>query len=103
MDRRSEKAVSVRVLRPFVIDVTFDDGYRREVDIEPLLWGEVFAPLHDVALFRQAAVDREGGSVFWPTAADLAPEVLYFGQDTPYGRIEFERPEELAVGAPDAR
>ena len=39
MDRRFEKAVSVRVVRPFVVDVTFDDGYRREVDIEPLLWG----------------------------------------------------------------
>jgi hypothetical protein len=103
MDRRFEKAVSVRVVRPFGVDVTFDDGYRREVDIEPLLWGEVFAPLRDSDLFQQAAVDRDGGSVFWPTGADLAPEFLYYGQDTPYGRIEIERPEELAVGPPDLR
>ena len=103
MDRRFEKAVSVRVVRPFVVDVTFDDGYRREVDIEPLLWGEVFAPLRDYDLFQQAAVDRDGGSVFWPTGAHLAPKFLYYGQDTPYGRIEIDRREELAVGPPDVR
>ncbi len=63
MDRRLEKAVSVRVVRPYVIDVTLDDGHRREVNIEPFFWGEVFAPLRDVTLFNQAAVDPDGGSI----------------------------------------
>lgn len=102
MDRRFEKAVSVRVVRPYVIDVTFDDGHQREVDIEPLLSGEAFAPLRDYELFRQAAVDHGGGSVFWPTGADLAPEFLYYGEDTPYGRIEIGRPEDVAASATDA-
>jgi hypothetical protein len=103
MDRRFEKAVSVRVVRPYVIDVTFDDGHRREVDIEPLFWGEVFAPLRDVALFGQAAVDPVGGSVFWPTGADLAPEFLYYGEETPYGPVQVARPEPVAPGSSDAR
>jgi hypothetical protein len=98
MDRRFEKAAEVRVVTPYVIEVTFTDGTRRQVDIEPLFWGEVFAPLRDPALFAQAAVDPVGGSVYWPTGADLAPEFLYYGHDTPYGRIEIEAPEEATTG-----
>ena len=97
-DRRFEKAAMVRVLKPYVIEVTFTDGFRRRVDIEPLFWGEVFAPLRDPELFAQAAVDPVGGSVYWPTGADLAPEFLYYGEDTPYGRIELKAPEEATAG-----
>lgn len=98
MTRRFEKATSLRVVGPYVIEVTFDDGFRREVDIEPLLWGEVFAPLRDPVLFAQAAVDPAGGSVFWPTGADLAPEFLYYGEETPYGRVALGAPEGVAAG-----
>ncbi len=96
MERRFERAVAVRVVKPYVLEVTFDDGFRREVDIEPLFWGEVFRPLRDPVLFAQAAVDPDWGSVYWPTGADLAPEFLYYGEDTPYGRIETEMPPEVA-------
>lgn len=98
MTRRFEKAVSLRVVGPYVIDVTFNDGFRREVDLEPLLWGEVFATLRDPALFAQAAVDPLAGSVFWPTGADVAPEFLYHGDGTPYGRVAFEAPAGVAAG-----
>jgi hypothetical protein len=101
MTRRFQKATSVRVVAPFVIEVTFNDGYRREVDIEPLMWGEVFSPLRDPALFAQAAVDPAGGSVCWPTGADLAPEFLYYGEETPYGRVAMEPP--AGVGAGEGR
>lgn len=99
MDRRFEKAVSVRIVRPYVLEIAFADGHRREVDIEPLFWGEVFAPLRDVALFGQAAVDPVGGSVSWPTGADLAPEFLSYGEETPYGRVEIAQPEPVASAA----
>lgn len=75
--------VAVSVPRPYVVDVTFDDGRQRQVDLEPELWGEVFAPLRDPALFEQVAVDPMFGSVYWPTGADLAPEFLYFGEEGP--------------------
>lgn len=102
MDRPFEEAVAVQVVKPYVLDVTFSDGHRRQVDIEPLLWGEVFAPLRDPDLFAQAAVDKEGGSVYWPTGADLAPEYLYYGENTPYGHVQVASPE-AAVSAPTKR
>lgn len=87
MDLPYSPAISVRVVRPYVIDVAFADGYRREIDIAPLLWGEVFEPLRDFELFRQVVVEPEGGSVYWPTGADLAPEFLYCGDKNPYAAL----------------
>ena len=68
--------VAVRVAKPFVLDVTFADGARRQVDVEPLLCGEMFEPLRDTALFSQATVDPVLGTVVWPNGADLSPEYL---------------------------
>ena len=47
------------------------------MDIEPLLWDEVFQPLRDPAFFAQVVVDPEMGTIAWPNGADLAPEFLY--------------------------
>ena len=93
-----ETVVAVEVLRPYVLEVTFEDGVRRRVDIEPLLWGEVFQPLRDPAFFAQVMVDPELGTIVWPNGADLAPEFLYYGEDTPYGRVELKAPEEATSG-----
>ena len=103
MRQRFRKAVSVWVVAPCVIDLSFGDGHRREVEIEPRSWVKVFAPLHDAARFRQAAVDLDGGSVSCPTGADLAPEFLSCGKETLYGRLEIARTEGIALATPDAR
>ena len=80
--------VSVRIVRTYVIEVTFDAGTVRETDVEPFLQGAVFGPLRDPTVFSQAFFDDEGGTVAWPNGADLSPELLYYGPETPYGRIE---------------
>ena len=97
-----EAAVAVRVIRPYVIEVTFDDGVQRQIDIEPFMWGEVFAPLRDEALFAQVAVDPTFGSVYWPTGADLAPEFLYYGEDGPPPGYYEPREIEVEAVAPTA-
>lgn len=92
-----EKVASVRVLRPYVLDVAFTDGHRREVDVEPFLWGAVFQPLRDPDYFAQVVVDDELGTIVWPNGADLSPEFLYYGEDTPYGPVVIKRPEAAGV------
>lgn len=69
--------VGLKVIRPYILEVTFDDGVRRTVDVESQLHGEVFDPLRDPALFIQANVDPVLGTVVWPNGADLSPEFLY--------------------------
>ena len=72
-----EVVTKVRVLRSYVLELTFSDGRRREVDLEGELYGEVFEPLRDPALFAQAVVDAQLGTVVWPNGADFSPEFLY--------------------------
>ncbi|MEX1255956.1 MAG: DUF2442 domain-containing protein [Dehalococcoidia bacterium] len=69
--------VRVEVIKPFVLEVTFEDGTQRSVDVEQLLFGEVFEPLRDPDLFAQASVDPVLGTVVWPNGADLSPEYLH--------------------------
>ncbi len=68
---------SIRVVRPYLLEVTFTDGTSGCVDVEPCLHGEVFAPLRDPARFAEAVVDPDAGTVVWPNGADLSPEFLY--------------------------
>jgi hypothetical protein len=59
------------------LDVTFNDGVRKRVNVKPLLKGSIFKPLLSPGFFAQAALDEESGTVVWPNGADFAPEALY--------------------------
>jgi Protein of unknown function (DUF2442) len=71
--------VDVEVTGEYRLRVTFDDGAVRDVSLEDQLDGPVFEPLRDPELFAQVEVDRESGTVTWPTGADLDPIVVYDG------------------------
>lgn len=71
-----DAVVSVRVIRPYVLALVFADGSTGEVDIEPLLFGEIFEPLRDPDRFTQAGIDDVFGAVVWPNGADISPEWL---------------------------
>lgn len=55
----------------------FADGIEGEIDLEKELWGEVFEPLKEKALFSEFSVDKELGTIVWPNGADFVPEFLY--------------------------
>ena len=75
-----ETVVEVRVLRPFVIEVVFGDGFKRDVDLTDAMHGPVFEPLRDPDFFAKAYVDEDLGTVAWPNGADIAPEFLRHGR-----------------------
>ena len=80
--------VSVRVLDGFEVELTFDDGFVRRVDLDRFVRGPIFQPLRDdPALFRQAFVDPEGGVIAWPNGADIDSQVLRYGLE-PVDRVE---------------
>jgi hypothetical protein len=67
----------VEPLRGFIVLFTFDDGTRKEIDLEPFLRGPIFEPIRtDPARFR--AMKIEGGTVAWDNGADIDPDVLYY-------------------------
>jgi hypothetical protein len=72
-----ERVVDARITAPFRIEVTFDDGLVRSIDLESELWGPMFEPLKDPEYFARMAVDQDAGTIVWPNGADFAPEFLY--------------------------
>lgn len=56
--------------------VRFNNGVSGEIDLSAELWGEMFEPLRDEALFMSARQDEVMGTVVWANGADLAPEYL---------------------------
>ena len=60
------------------LQLTFDDGARREIDVATLTeFSGVFELLGDPAFFRQVRVVPDLGTIAWPNGADFCPEVLY--------------------------
>ena len=71
------KVVEVKPLEGYKLWLRFQDGVFGTVDLGAELWGPMFEPLKDKALFAQAAIHPELETVTWPNGADLAPEFLY--------------------------
>ena len=71
------KVVEVKPLEGYKLWLRFQDGVSGTVDLSADLWGPMFEPLKDKALFAQAAIHPELETVTWPNGADLAPEFLY--------------------------
>jgi hypothetical protein len=70
--------MAVRVLPRYVVELTFESGNVRVLDLEPLLTGEVFEPLTaEYELFKQVRVDPEAGTIVWPNGADISPRTLH--------------------------
>ena len=56
------------------LELHFADGFAGKLVLRDALWGPVFDPLNDPALFRQARVEDD--TVRWPNGADFCPDVL---------------------------
>ena len=71
------RVIEVKALQGYALWVRFHDGKSGIVDLGAELWGPVFEPLRDKALFDRASVHPELNTVTWPNGADLSPEYLY--------------------------
>ena len=71
------KIIEVRVLDGYKLWLRFRDGKTVTVDLSDELWGPMFEPLKDRALFAAAVVHPELHTVTWPNGAHLSPEFLY--------------------------
>ena len=64
-------------LEDYQLQLTFNNGAMKIVDLHDELYGEVFESLKDISFFKQGAVNEETQTVEWPNGADFAPEFLY--------------------------
>ncbi|HUI34122.1 MAG TPA: DUF2442 domain-containing protein [Stellaceae bacterium] len=70
------RVVQVKPLDHYRLRVEFDDGVYGTIDLSDRLFGEMFEPLQDEAMFRQVSIDPHG-VLCWPNGADLAPDAIH--------------------------
>ncbi len=70
------RITSARILTSHAIELHFADGFVGQVDLMPALWGPVFEPLKDAALFSRFRLEDD--TVRWPNDADFCPDVLRY-------------------------
>ena len=61
----------------YTVRVVFDDHTEQVIDLEPVLYGEMYAPLRDAQIFRRVRLDPEVKTLVWPNGADFDPYVLH--------------------------
>jgi len=71
------RIAAVKLIGPHALDLTFNDGMRKCVDVGSLLEGPIFEPLRARAYFAKVKLDPECGTIVWPNGADFAPEAIY--------------------------
>lgn len=67
---------SVRHMGDYRLQLEFNNGRIKKVDLAEELYGEVFEPLRDLEEFKRVFLNVETGTIEWPNGADLAPEFL---------------------------
>ena len=65
------------IVGDYTIRLEFDDGSEQVINFEPILYGPVFYPLRDIAIFNQVKLNEDFGALEWPTGADIDPTVLH--------------------------
>jgi len=78
--------VDAKYVSDFLVDVTFNDGTRKVVDISQWFKGPVFEPLRDKSYFKKFFLDSP--TIAWPNGVDIAPEALYASENAEKQTVE---------------
>jgi hypothetical protein len=71
------RACAFAIDAPYTLRVQFDDCTEQTIDFRPVLAGELFRPLKDLAVFNQVRIDPEVRTLVWPNGADFDPATLH--------------------------
>lgn len=69
------KVSEAKYVKEYLIEFTFNDGFKGMVDLKESFRGPVFEPLKDLENFKKFHLNR--WTIEWKCGADLAPEYLY--------------------------
>lgn len=77
MKHRICRVTSFEIVGLYTLRLRFDDGAEQTIDFQPVLAGELYRPLRDVALFNQVRIDPEVRTLVWPNGADFDSATLH--------------------------
>jgi hypothetical protein len=83
------KLVDAKYIADYKIQVRFNNGEQKIIDLKDQLWGEVFEPLKNKDFFKKFSLNPF--TIEWPNGADFAPEFLYqIGQSHAADQVKIE-------------
>lgn len=71
------RVTAVEPVSDHELRLTFNDGLVRQVDMAPMMWGDLGEPLRDPAFFKRVSVDEESRTIVWPNGFEPDPDVLH--------------------------
>jgi Protein of unknown function (DUF2442) len=71
------RVVGFEIVGPYTLRVRFDDHTVQTIDFRPVLFGEIYGPLDDLAVFNRVRIDSEVHTLVWPNGADFDPATLH--------------------------
>ena len=77
MNHNLYKVTAVKVVSPFHLEISFDDGIKKTIDFTTILKGEMYGPLASEDYFNKVYLDPEVHTIAWPNGADFDPEILH--------------------------
>ena len=77
MKHPMHRVQAFEIVAPYTLGIEFDDNTRQVIDFEPVLRGELYAPLRDLAMFNRVGLDTEARTLVWPNGADFDPATLH--------------------------
>jgi len=77
MEHPIYRVVACEIVGPYLVRVDFDDNSSQVIDFEPILEGQLYGPLRDIAVFNQVRIDPEVHTLAWPNGADFDPATLH--------------------------
>jgi hypothetical protein len=77
MKHKIYSIINCKYFPPYSLQLKFDDGLERVVDLENILEGQIYGPLRDEKLFSKVIIDPEIRTLTWPNGADFDPTVLH--------------------------
>ena len=69
------KAIDVKVLKDYKLEITFDNNEKRIFDVKPYFKFKIFKELQEKNKFDTVKVS--GLSIEWENGADISPDELY--------------------------
>jgi hypothetical protein len=67
----------VKYVSGYKLQLKFEDGSVRQVDLANHLDGEVFEPLRNEERFQTVQLNNELDTIVWDNGADMSPDFLY--------------------------
>jgi Protein of unknown function (DUF2442) len=71
------RVIGFEIVGRYTLQIRFDDGVIQTINFQPVLAGQLYAPLNDLELFNRVSVDPEVHTLVWPNGADFDPATLH--------------------------